>query len=81
MSEAPQTLSFQHRFASGALCEVQIDLEAVRDNTFEPRFRWKGRKHKVLEFISWVLSVFATVADRAGVARDLVLRASGERVK
>ena len=60
-------LRFAHRFKSGALCEVEIDLEAVRDNTFTPRFRWQGRKHKVREFISWVLSVFATVADRAGV--------------
>jgi hypothetical protein len=60
-------LRFVNRFKSGALCEVEIDLEAVRDNSFTPRFRWKGRKHKVREFISWVLSVFATVADRTGV--------------
>jgi hypothetical protein len=60
-------LRFVNRFKSGALCEVEIDLEAVRDNSFTPRFRWKGRKHKVREFISWVLSVFAIVADRTGV--------------
>jgi hypothetical protein len=60
-------LRFAHRFKSGALCEFEIDLEAVRDNSFTPHFRWNGRKHKVREFISWVLSAFATVADRAGV--------------
>ena len=60
-------LRFAHRFKSGALCEVEIDLEAVRDNTFTPCFRWNGRKHKVREFISWVLSVFGIVADRKGV--------------
>jgi hypothetical protein len=46
---------------------AEIDLEAVRDNSFTPRFRWKGRKHEVREFISWVLSVFGIVADRTGV--------------
>ena len=60
-------LRFVNRFKSGAPCEVEIDLEAVRDNSFTPRFRWKGRKHKVREFISWVLSVFGIVADRTGV--------------
>jgi hypothetical protein len=60
-------LKFAHRFKSGALCEVEIDLEAVRDNSFTPRFRWKGRKHKVRELIAWVRSVFAEVASRTGV--------------
>ena len=60
-------LRFAHRFKSGALCEVEIDLEAVHDNSFTPHFRWNGRKHKAREFISWVLSVFATVADRTEV--------------
>jgi hypothetical protein len=60
-------LRFAHRFKSGALCEVEIDLEAVRDNTFTPRFRWKGTKHKTRELIAWVRSVFAEVASRTGV--------------
>ena len=60
-------LQFAHRFKSGALCEVEIDLEAVRANTFTPSFRWNGRKHKVRELIAWVRSVFAEVASRTGV--------------
>jgi hypothetical protein len=60
-------LKFAHRFKSGALCEVEIDLDAVRDNTFRPHFRWNGRKHKARELIAWVRSVFADVASRTGV--------------
>ena len=71
-------LRFAHRFKSGALCEVEIDLEAVRDNRFIPHFRWRGRTHssdngpesrpcKAREFICWARDVFEIVADRAGV--------------
>jgi hypothetical protein len=60
-------LRFAHRFKCGALCEVEIDLDAVRENTFTPRFRWKGRKAKARELIAWVSSVFAEVASRTAV--------------
>jgi hypothetical protein len=60
-------LRFAHRFKTGALCEIEIDLEAVRDSTFTPRFRWKGRTYKGRELIAWVCSVFAEVASRTGV--------------
>jgi hypothetical protein len=60
-------LRFAHRFKSGALCEVEIDLEAVRENTITPCFRWKGRKYKARELIAWVRSVFAEVASRTGI--------------
>ena len=46
LMSAARILKFTHRFRTGALCEIEIDLEAVRDNTFTPRFRWNGRKHK-----------------------------------
>ena len=65
--DGPQTLTFRHRFGSGSLCEVTIDLEAVRANTFRPHFCWNGRTHKAREFIGWVRSVFATVCERAQV--------------
>jgi hypothetical protein len=65
--DGPQTLTFRHRFRSGSLCKVAIDLEAVRANTFRPHFHWNGRTHKAREFIGWVRSVFATVCERAQV--------------
>ena len=64
---ADHHLRFAHRFKSGALCEVKIDLEAVRTTHFGPIFRWNGRTHKAREFIGWVRSVFATVCERAQV--------------
>lgn len=64
---AARILKFAHRFKSGALCEVEIDLEAIRDNTLAPHFRWNGRTHKAREFIGWVRSVFATVCERTQV--------------
>ena len=63
---AARILKFVRRFKSGALCEVEIDLEAVRDNSFTPHFRWRGRTHKAREFICWARSVFGIVADRQG---------------
>ena len=60
-------LRFAHRFKSGALCEVEIDLEAVRANSFTPHFRWRGTTHKAQEFICWARDVFRIVANRAGV--------------
>jgi RecA-family ATPase len=53
-SEGPQVLRFQHRFRSGALCEVEIDLEAVRDNSLVPHFSWNGTKHRPRELITWI---------------------------
>ena len=32
-------LRFQHRFQAGSLCELEIDLDAVRDNSLLPHFR------------------------------------------
>ena len=64
---AARILKFTHRFKSGALCEVEIDLEAVRDNSFTPHFRWRGTTHKAHEFICWARDVFGIVANRAGV--------------
>ena len=60
-------LQFAHRFKSGALCEVEIDLEAVRANSFTPHFRWRGTTHKAQEFICWARDVFRIAANRAGV--------------
>jgi hypothetical protein len=54
VSEAPQTLTFKHRFRSGALCRVAVDLEAVRNGTFRPHFVWNGRGHEPRELIAWV---------------------------
>ena len=68
---AARVLRFTHRFRSGALCEVEIDLEAVRDNSFTPHFRWHGTTHKAHELISWVRDVFG----RSPIAR--VFRSCG----
>jgi hypothetical protein len=67
MSEAPQILSFQHRFASGALCKIVVDLGQVKTNTFRPHFVWNGRGHKPRELIAWVTEIFQIVATRTGV--------------
>lgn len=67
MSEAPETLSFRHRFANGALCKIAVDLASVKAGEFRPRFVWSGRppSKKQREFIAWTLGAFATVANRA----------------
>jgi hypothetical protein len=67
VSEAPQTLPFEHRFRSGALCSLEIDLAEVRTNTFRPHFVWNGRGHKPRELIAWVTEIFQVVATRTGV--------------
>ena len=64
---AARILKFTHRFKSRALCQVEIDLEAVHDNSFTPCFRWRGTTHKAREFICWARSVFGIVANRPGV--------------
>ena len=64
---AARILKFTHRFKSGALCEIEIDLEAVRANSFTPHFRWRGTTHKAHEFVFWARDVFRIVANRAGV--------------
>ena len=65
-SEGPQTLSFQHRFKSGALCKLTVDLASVKAGKFRPTLVWSGRPpSKKRELITWTLSVFATVANRA----------------
>jgi hypothetical protein len=64
---AARILKFTHRFKSGALCETEIDLEAVRANSFTPHFRWRGTTHKAHEFVCWARDVFRIVANRAGV--------------
>jgi hypothetical protein len=64
--EGPQVLQFQHRFRSGALCRLTVDLATVKAGAFRPRFVWSGRRpSKGRELIAWTLSVFATVASRA----------------
>jgi hypothetical protein len=91
---AGRVLRFTHRFRSGALCEIEIDVEAVRDNSFTPHFRWRGTTHKAHEFICWARDVFGIVANRAGVpvlwcfvhrgngaTRDLDLPAGREAAK
>jgi hypothetical protein len=66
VSEGPQTLSFQHRFRSGALCKLTVDLASVKAGTFRPTLVWSGRPpSKKRELITWTLSVFASVANRA----------------
>ena len=65
MSTGPHTLSFQHRFRSGALCKLSVDLASVKAGEFQPRFIWSGRPpSKKRELIAWTLNVFATVANR-----------------
>jgi hypothetical protein len=64
---AGRVLRFTHRFRSGAWCEIEIDVEAVRDNSFTPHFRWRGTTHKAHEFICWARDVFRVVANHAGV--------------
>ena len=75
MGEGPQILTFQHRFKSGTLCKLTVDLATVKAGTFRPRFVWSGpRPSKGRELIAWTLSVFATVANRAQASvRYLIL--------
>jgi hypothetical protein len=69
MSEAPHgSLTFVHRFKSGALCTISIDLEKVRNGTFRPDFIWHGRSHKPRELIAWVTEIFQVVAARTGIS-------------
>jgi hypothetical protein len=64
-SEGPQ-ISFQHRFRSGALCTLTVDLASVKAGKFRPTLVWSGRPpSKKHELIAWTVSVFATVANRA----------------
>ena len=66
MGEGPQILTFQHRFKSGALCKLTVDLASVKAGKFRPHFVWSGRPpSKKPELIAWTLGVFATVANRA----------------
>ena len=66
MGEGPQILKFQHHFKSGALCKLTVDLASVKAGTFRPTLVWSGRPpSKVRELVTWTLSVFATVANRA----------------
>jgi hypothetical protein len=68
MSEVPHgSLTFAHRFKSGALCTISIDLEKVRNGTFRPNFIWNGRRHRPRELIAWVTEIFQVVAVRTGV--------------
>jgi hypothetical protein len=63
----PRTLSFQHRFRSGALCSLEVDLAEVRINRFRPHFKWSGRSYKRRELVRWIVGVFQVVATRAEV--------------
>jgi hypothetical protein len=66
MGEGPQILKFQYRFKSGALCKLTVDLATVKAGKFRPTLVWSGRPpSKKRELITWTLSVFATVANRA----------------
>jgi hypothetical protein len=67
MSEAPHgSLTFAHRFKSGALCRLTVDLATVKAGTFRPTLVWSGRPpSKKRELIAWTLDVFVTVANRA----------------
>ena len=68
MSEVPHgSLTFAHRFQSGALCTISIDLEKVRNGTFRPNFIWNGRRHRPRELIAWVTEIFQVVAARTGI--------------
>ena len=60
-------LRFRHRFQAGALCELEIDLDAVRDNSLVPHFKWNGTKHRPRELITWISAVWREVANRTGV--------------
>jgi hypothetical protein len=66
MSAGLQTLTFQHRFRSGALCQIEVNLAEVKSGTFTPNFTWRGHGHKPREMIAWVLSAFRIVANRTG---------------
>lgn len=59
-------LRFGHRFKSGALCEIAVDLDAVRAYSFRPHFIWNGHSHKPREFITWAKEIFRIVSARAG---------------
>jgi hypothetical protein len=72
-------LRFAHRFKSGALCEVEIDLEAVRDNSFTPHFRWRGTTHKAHEFICWAAGRVQNRRQSRRGSDLVVLCPSGER--
>lgn len=63
----PRILRFQHRFSSGALCSLEVDLAEVRANTYRPHFVWSGRGHKLRELVGWVTEIFQVVATRTGV--------------
>jgi hypothetical protein len=67
VSEAFRTLSFQHRFASGALCKIVVALEQAKTNTFRPHFVWNGRSCKRRELVRWIVGVFQIVSTRSGV--------------
>jgi hypothetical protein len=59
------TLKFAHRFAGGALCEIAVDLERVRDGAFVPRFIWSGgTRCSPREHVEWLCEVFAEISDR-----------------
>ena len=60
-SEGPQVLQFQHRFRSGALCKVVVDLEQIRNNMFTPHFEWNGRSCKRRELVQWIVGVSGCV--------------------
>jgi hypothetical protein len=59
-------LKFAHRFQAGSLCELEVDLNAVRDNSLVPHLRWHGTKHRPRELITWISAVWREVASRTG---------------
>ena len=46
VSEEAQTLRFQHRFRSGAICSIAFDLEEARTGSLKPNFVWNGSRPK-----------------------------------
>ena len=59
-------LTFRHRFRSGALCSIAINLEEARSGHFRPNFVWNGPRPKRREFIAWGTHVFSSLAERVG---------------
>ena len=66
MREPSQILHFQHRFHSGMLCSIDINLEEARTGSLRPNFVWNGPRPKTREFIAWGTHVFSTLAARVG---------------
>jgi len=63
----PKTLTFRHRFRSGALCEMTVRLFANGMPAGVPSYTWNGPVPKLQgERLDWELNCFRVIAERTG---------------